>query len=220
MLLTRAEQDLEAGRLDTALGLTDRLLLGAAGPRSAEVLLLRANALAGLGERDESDATYREARRLAQEFGPRSLLWRVAAGRARLWHGLDAALADAEAATARIEVDLIAGNIPNPTWRAAFLDAPAVRTWAAPTGRQRTRKTWAAGGLTDREQGVAICVAQGMSNKEVAAALSIAAKTVEMHVGACLAKLGFSSRAQLAVWAVAQGLVAAPDHRGDTGVDG
>lgn len=220
MLLTRAEQDLEAGRLDTALGLTDRLLLGAAGPRSAEAVLLRANALAGLGERDESDATYREARRLAEEFGPRSLLWRVAAGRARLWHGLDAALADAEAATARIEVDVIAGGIPDAAWRAAFLDAPAVRPWAAPTGRQRTRKTLAAGGLTDREQDVAICVAQGMSNKEVAAALSIAAKTVEMHVGACLAKLGFSSRAQLAVWAVAQGLVAAPDHRGDTGVGG
>ncbi len=217
-LLTLAEQDLDAGRAEPALFLTERLLLGAAGPRPAEVVLLRANALADLGRREEADVTYQEARRLAEEFGPHSLLWRIAAGRARLWSGVDARLAEAEAATARAGVDAIANSIPDEGWRAVFLGAPAVRPWTAPAGRQRTRRTPAIGGLTDRERDVATCVAQGMSNKEIGGSLSIAAKTVEMHVGACLGKLGFSSRSQLAVWAVAQGLTASPDHRGDTGI--
>lgn len=49
-----------------------------------------------------------------------------------------------------------------------------------------------------------------MSNRELARHLSIAEKTVEMHVSSCLGKLGFVSRVQLAAWAVAEGLAPAP----------
>jgi len=56
-----------------------------------------------------------------------------------------------------------------------------------------------------------------MTNKEIARELSISGKTVEMHVGGCLAKLGFSSRARLAVWAAEQGLPSPDADRGDTG---
>lgn len=73
------------------------------------------------------------------------------------------------------------------------------------------------GGLTAREMEVATCVAMGMSNKEIAQEFSISGKTVEMHVGGCLAKLGFPSRARLAVWAVEQGLVSSSGPRDDTG---
>lgn len=217
-LLTLAEQDLDAGRLESALFLTQQLLYGAAGPRSAEVMLLRANALASLGRRDEADATYQETHRLAEELGPYSLLWGVAAGRARLWSGVDTTLADAEAAQARSAVEMVTNNIPHEHWCSVFLQSPLVRPWTAPIGRRRTRTTSAPGGLTNRERDVAECIAQGLSNKDIARVLFIAEKTVEMHVGGCLGKLGFSSRSQLAVWAAAQGPAPLPNPSGHTGI--
>jgi non-specific serine/threonine protein kinase len=45
-------------------------------------------------------------------------------------------------------------------------------------------------------------VAQGLSNKAIAEQLVLSDRTVEMHVSNALGKLGFSSRAQLAAWAV------------------
>ena len=61
-------------------------------------------------------------------------------------------------------------------------------------------------GLTSRERDVAGLIAQGKSNKEIAEALVLSNRTVEAHIGNILAKLNFSSRAQIAVWAVEKGL--------------
>ena len=46
-------------------------------------------------------------------------------------------------------------------------------------------------------------VAGGCSNKEIAAELVISQRTAEGHVERILAKLGFTSRAQVAAWAAA-----------------
>ncbi|MFE3455754.1 ATP-binding protein [Nonomuraea sp. NPDC059194] len=54
--------------------------------------------------------------------------------------------------------------------------------------------------LTRREMEVARLVAQGLSNKEIAASLVIARRTAEGHVEHILTKLDFNSRAQIAVW--------------------
>jgi DNA-binding NarL/FixJ family response regulator len=54
--------------------------------------------------------------------------------------------------------------------------------------------------LTPREQEVARLIADGMSNREIAAALVIAEPTAERHVANILNKLGFRSRAQVAAW--------------------
>jgi predicted ATPase/DNA-binding CsgD family transcriptional regulator len=54
--------------------------------------------------------------------------------------------------------------------------------------------------LTKREQQVAELVAHGLSNKDVAARLVIAPRTAEAHVERILAKLGFTTRTQLAAW--------------------
>jgi non-specific serine/threonine protein kinase len=56
--------------------------------------------------------------------------------------------------------------------------------------------------LTRREREVAELVAQGRSNKEIATRLVISLRTAEAHVQHILAKLGFTSRAQIAVWVV------------------
>jgi DNA-binding NarL/FixJ family response regulator len=66
----------------------------------------------------------------------------------------------------------------------------------------------AAGGLTQREREVAALIARGASNAEIAAGLVVSERTVETHVTNILAKLSFTSRAQIAAWAVANGLVA------------
>jgi predicted ATPase/DNA-binding NarL/FixJ family response regulator len=57
--------------------------------------------------------------------------------------------------------------------------------------------------LTSRELQVARLVAQGRSNKEIAARLVISRRTAEGHVEHILTKLGFTSRAQVAAWVAA-----------------
>jgi non-specific serine/threonine protein kinase len=59
-------------------------------------------------------------------------------------------------------------------------------------------------GLTRREREVVALIAEGMSNREIAARLVIAQRTAEGHVENILSKLGFSSRAQVARWLVTQ----------------
>ncbi|TCC66195.1 LuxR family transcriptional regulator [Kribbella pittospori] len=56
------------------------------------------------------------------------------------------------------------------------------------------------GPLSGREYQVAELVAQGMTNKEIAARLVISRRTAESHVVHILDKLGFSSRSQIATW--------------------
>lgn len=63
-----------------------------------------------------------------------------------------------------------------------------------------------AGPLTAREREVAGLVAQGLTNREIAAALVITERTAETHVQNILNKLGFDTRAQVAAWAVERGL--------------
>ncbi|MEV6568349.1 ATP-binding protein [Streptomyces kronopolitis] len=55
--------------------------------------------------------------------------------------------------------------------------------------------------LTRRESEVAALVAEGRTNKEIAAELTISRRTAEGHVEHILTKLGFTSRAQIAAWA-------------------
>lgn len=54
--------------------------------------------------------------------------------------------------------------------------------------------------LTRRERQVAELVAQGLTNKEIAARLVIGQRTAEFHVERILTKLGFASRTQLVTW--------------------
>ncbi len=62
--------------------------------------------------------------------------------------------------------------------------------------------------LTPREHQVAALVAAGASNKAIAEELSISPTTVARHVANISAKLGFSSRTQIAAWVAGQHSVA------------
>ena len=87
------------------------------------------------------------------------------------------------------------------------LEATAPREPAAqpPSPRQAAKEFF--GGLTEREREVAALIAQGKSNREIAEAMTVGAKTVETYVTRILNKLNFDSRVQIATWAVKKGLV-------------
>lgn len=61
--------------------------------------------------------------------------------------------------------------------------------------------------LTERETEVLRLLAEGLSNKEIAARLTIGSKTVKAHVSSILSKLGVVSRTQAALYAARIGLV-------------
>ncbi|MBA2280666.1 MAG: LuxR family transcriptional regulator, partial [Acidimicrobiia bacterium] len=66
--------------------------------------------------------------------------------------------------------------------------------------------------LTPREREVVALVAEGLTNAELAARLYISPKTAAVHVSNVLAKLGMSSRTEVAAWAIREQLTAAaPD---------
>jgi len=55
--------------------------------------------------------------------------------------------------------------------------------------------------LTAREREIVALIAAGHSNKAIAGELFISPATAARHVANILAKLGFTSRAQVAAWA-------------------
>jgi predicted ATPase/DNA-binding CsgD family transcriptional regulator len=61
-----------------------------------------------------------------------------------------------------------------------------------------------ANALTAREQEVVALLAAGLSNRDIARELVISPATAARHVANILAKLGFSSRSQVAVWAASR----------------
>jgi DNA-binding NarL/FixJ family response regulator len=67
--------------------------------------------------------------------------------------------------------------------------------------------------LTERERQVAALVADGMSNEEIAALLTLSPLTVKTHVNHAMTKLGARDRAQLVVQAYRTGLVHPPRSR-------
>ena len=89
---------------------------------------------------------------------------------------------------------------------AGRLDARAVRAIAEVAGHSpRGLERWPAG-LTDREVEVLRLIAKGSSNKDVAAVLVIAPKTVGHHVEHIYAKIGVTTRAGAALFLMEQGL--------------
>ncbi|HEY3879902.1 MAG TPA: LuxR C-terminal-related transcriptional regulator [Trebonia sp.] len=71
---------------------------------------------------------------------------------------------------------------------------------------------WAgAEGLTAREREIALLVARGLSNREIAERLVISKRTVDAHVNHIFVKLGVSSRVQLTIWLRDRG----PAHSSD-----
>jgi DNA-binding NarL/FixJ family response regulator len=83
----------------------------------------------------------------------------------------------------------------------AIFDELGATLWADKAGAELGRvggRAPSGSDLTPTERQVAELVAEGRSNKEVAAALVVSPKTVDGHLSNIYAKLGIHSRTQLA----------------------
>lgn len=92
--------------------------------------------------------------------------------------------------------------------RAGRLDGEAVRAVLAAVGRrvQPARRVWPAG-LSEREVTVLRLVARGLSNRQMAARLSISKETVNNHVRHIYEKIGVSTRAAATLFAMQHDLL-------------
>jgi non-specific serine/threonine protein kinase len=71
--------------------------------------------------------------------------------------------------------------------------------------------------LSPREREIAMLLAEGLKNEEIAAKLVVSKRTVENHVSNILGKLGMASRSQVVAWVLEQGLPL-PKSRGQNEV--
>ena len=89
-----------------------------------------------------------------------------------------------------------------------MLGALVAMTTGAQAQHQASRETRPSEGPTEREVEVLGLMARGLTNKQIATELGIANKTAGNHVQNVLRKIGVSTRAAAAMFAMEAGLVA------------
>jgi DNA-binding CsgD family transcriptional regulator len=175
------------------------------------VIHLRGEALMLLGRLEEAEATLQSILDLYLEQGLRMGLWQIQLSLGKLYQAAaDNERAETAFAAARTLVEELAATVADDSLRENFRRRANARIPPVQplTPRQVAKQEF--GGLTQRERQVASAVAQGLSNQGIADELVVSVKTVEAHVSRILSKLGFSSRAQIAAWAVDRGLAPPP----------
>ncbi|MGK2966711.1 MAG: helix-turn-helix transcriptional regulator [Tepidiformaceae bacterium] len=204
-----AELALTRGDNAVALAMLEALEMEAErsvpGGYSVRLGWLRGRVLLATGRHEEAVACLGRAESEAAAQGQLALRWRVLASLAGAQLAVGAREAARGAGRRAIEVIAqlgeripqaeIAGNFVS---RATGQIPAAVRGGAPPRGVD---------GLTAREVEIAGLVARGRTNRDIAEELVLSTRTVETHVANAIGKLGYTSRSQLAAWAVAHGLV-------------
>ena len=177
------------------------------------VAILRAQALEALERHDEALTGLALARNLAEAQHARPLLWRIEAAEGALYlRKRERRQARAAFDRARETAAELVADLDEPSMVSSF-HATVDRLAPPPAGRTEAQVAKANfGGLTRRERDTAALLSQGKSNRAIAKGLGIGERTVEGHVASALGKLGFSSRAQLAVWAAENGIAAQARH--------
>ena len=208
--------------------LTDRLLdAGVRAPGEMRFLADTIEALAGVGRLDDADRLATRYATMADAIGggmQRGIARRcraiVAGRRGETDEALDSAMLAVD--------DLGGGQLPLELGRARLVlgelqrrsrqrrnaratlgsaleafDALGAEGWSARARAELDRiggRATSDGTLTPTERRVAALVGDGLSNKEVAHALGIASKTVELHLTHVYVKLAVGSRAELVRW--------------------
>jgi DNA-binding CsgD family transcriptional regulator len=212
LLVAYGEISLARGDPGQALRAADRVIAWAEQRGEVGVIprlgKLQGEALAALGRTGEAEAVLRAAGEAAREQGARPLLWRLHVALGAVLH-TQGRRDDAEQAyaAARSVVEDLATTIPDEAlreefWRHAHACLP---TSHRPSPRNPTKRAY--GGLTAREREVVTLIARGLSNRQIAEALFVSERTVETHSSHIRDKLNCTSRAQVAAWAVVQGLL-------------
>lgn len=150
------------------------------------------------GAYEDAAALFGAAEASLESLGGQLPLWSDIAEHDRYTAAARTALGDARFAAARAQGRAMT--------LAQAVDFALAATAGSPPPVRAGRPAGDAGALTAREREVAGLVAQGLTNREIAAALVVAERTAETHVQNILNKLGFGSRAQIAAWAAERGL--------------
>jgi DNA-binding CsgD family transcriptional regulator len=220
-----AELALSQGNPALALQIADRLITSAANMenRAASAIPhlahLRGRALAALQRWPEAEAVLLAAQATAQTQAIPRLLWRIHVDLGHLCQaqGRYREATDAFAA-AQQTVEEIAGDLPDPALRDNFLRQAATLIPQPQSDARSVVKVQEAkkpspsaeqypAGLTTREVEVLRLVAQGATNRQIAATLHISDRTVNTHLSNILNKTGCENRTAAAAFALQTGLV-------------
>ena len=90
----------------------------------------------------------------------------------------------------------------------AATDAVLAAAGHTPPGAPRTRRAQHPGGLTGREAEVLRLAARGLTTRAIAGELYISPKTADHHIQHVYSKIGVSTRAAAALWAMQNAMVA------------
>ncbi len=206
------ELALARGEAARALAIAEYLLASAPGDERQQpiphLLALKGEALLALKRLEEAAEALEDAKLGAEQRQAPSVLWRIHRSLGRVYHLLKRGdQARHEWSEARDIIAKLAGTIEETPLREHFLRSALA---LLPRGKSPSHHEAVAsgryGGLTAREREVAALVAQGSTNREIAARLVVSERTAEAHVSNILGKLGFATRAQIAAWAVEKGL--------------
>lgn len=212
MLWAWGELALAEGNGQEALRIAGQLLASPPGTSRMQpipwLLKLQGEALAATQHLDEAAQTLEEASEGALRQQERPLLWQVHHSLGRVYHRMkDEERAERAFAAARSIVTELTASIHEPASRELFSQEALNLLPREKPIPQRRALAERFGGLTEREREVAVLIAQGKSNREIADTLVVSLRTVETHVSTILSKLGVASRSRIAAWAVEVGLV-------------
>jgi DNA-binding CsgD family transcriptional regulator len=205
----RAELALAQSNPLLAVEIVDRLFAAAQKSEEAEISAvpylakLRGEALVALRQWGDAEVTFQSALVAAQAQGTPRFVWSLHLALGKLYQSQRRHAAAAQAfVAARAVIEEIAASVSDPKVRdnlrrQATRRIPEPRP---PSPRQKAKESF--GGLTHRQQEVALLIAQGKSNRAIAETLILSERTVEDYVTQILAKLDFSARTQIAAWVV------------------
>ena len=171
------------------------------------LLKLKGEALRASGQWEPAIQALEQAKAGAGQREALPLLWQIHCLLGWLHKDQkNAEQAEQEFTIARQIIQNLGANIQDEQLREEFIGSACESLPKEKTVSKRQSEAEKFEGLTPREREVAHYLARGKSNREIAEGLVLSERTVENHVGNILTKLGFDSRAQIAVWAVEKGL--------------
>lgn len=205
------ELALAQGEAARALAIAEQLLVSAPGDARPQpiphLLALKGEALLALKRLEEAAEALEDAKLGAEQRQAPSVLWRIHRSLGQVYHlRKREEKAQREWRVAREIIARLAGTINETALREHFAKE-ALQTLPSekPLASRRTTAE-KCDGLTEREIEVLRCVAQGLTDAQVAEHLIISPRTVHSHLNSIYSKLGISSRSAATRYAIEHNL--------------
>ncbi|MCI0552313.1 MAG: LuxR C-terminal-related transcriptional regulator, partial [Anaerolineae bacterium] len=194
-----------------ALRIADQLLDSRSGEDLIQpipaLLKLKGEAWMALDQLEKAERDLEQAKQGAEQREAHPLLWQIHCllgwlhKKQKNTEKMEKEFASAHQTLRNLETNIEDEELKENFIRTAYETLPKEKTIS-----KRQSEAEKFGGLTPREREVTRYLSEGKSNREIAEKLVLSERTVENHVGNILTKLGFTSRSQIAIWAVEKGL--------------